>query len=114
MRLLQLFVLLLGWALEHVLVLFRVLLELLVKCTHLLLDLLGLRSLELVDVSNKGVLAFTFRAFVWYSLFDDHLEIAVEKVEPRHVIPRLQCISCEDDNFVLAEHFAELLVLLVD
>ena len=114
LRLLQLFVLLFDRALKHIFVLLRVLLELLVESAHLLLDLLGLRRLELVDVSNKGILTATFRTLVRYSLFDDHLEIAVQEIEPRHIVPGLQCISREDNDLVFAEHFPELLVPLVD
>ena len=114
LRLLQLFVFLFGWAFEHALVLFRVLLELLVESAHLFLDLFGLRRLQLVDVSNEGVLTPIFSTLVRYSLFDDHFEIAVEEIEPRHVVPWLQCISREDNDFVFTEHFSKLFVPLVD
>ena len=77
-------------------------LQLFVKRADLFLCLLGLCSLQLIDISDKGVLLCLLCTLIRYALFDDHFEVAVEKIEPRYTIPWLKCISGEDDNFVLA------------
>ena len=110
----QLFVLLLEGALEHAFVLFCVLLELLVKRTHLFLCLLGLSRLQLIDISDKAVLLGFFGALIWYAFFNNHFEVAVEKVKPRYAIPWLEGVASEDNHFVLSQDLLQLLRPLVN
>ena len=88
------------------------LLQLLVECANLFLRLLGLCSLQLVDIANESVLLRLFGALVGHSFLDDHFQVAVKKVKPRYVIPRLKDSSGEDYNLVFAEQLLEFLCFL--
>ena len=101
--LLRLHTLRLRWGLEHILVLFSMLLQLLVKRADLLHLFLGRCRFQLVDIANEGILFGRLRALVRLTLFDDHLEVAVEEVKPWYVVPGLQGVASEDDDLVAPE-----------
>ena len=94
--------------LHHVFVLFFVLCELLLEGAHeLLLLLLRRLWLQLVDRSNESVFERRVLGLVLLLLVHGRLEVAVEEVEARDSVPRLEHVSVEDHDSLVVEHFSE-------
>ena len=95
-------------ALEHVLVLFSVLLQLLIECTGDLFSFFSLSCLQLVYLANKRVFLNASRTRIWQAFFDHHLEVTVKEVKSWYVVPGLQGVSREYDDLVFPQQLFQL------